>query len=358
MFSKFLWIPLSRLIRITCHTALLIALLSVTAHAQMGGIDSDPGDRGTGGQNTIQGSIYLPSGRRAEKQYRIRLSGVGRGDLSTLSDSSGAFSFRRLAGGSYRLTIDAGKEFEAANETVDIFDAGIRRGDPRAGQVITLQIQLRMKSEGRNKPAVINAALAGVPKAALELYKAALQTAQAGDRKKAIEQLKSALDLHPQFTLALNELGVQYMRLNQLDKAADALRAALKIEPETFTLRLNYGIVLVQKKQFAEGAEELQSALEKNKNSATAHLYRGRALIGLRLYEEARQNLEQAIAIGGDESIMAHRFLGALLIETGEDARAVATLEKYLQLAPQAKDAEQIREIIKQLRSQIATTQK
>jgi hypothetical protein len=39
---------------------LATALLSApTALGQVGGIDSDPGDRGTGGQNTIQGTILV-----------------------------------------------------------------------------------------------------------------------------------------------------------------------------------------------------------------------------------------------------------------------------------------------------------
>src|SRR5688572_25287766 len=74
-----------------------------------------------------------------------------------------------------------------------------------------------------SKSGVLNAALAGVPKPAVELYKQAIESARTGESDKAIEQLKRAVALYPGFALALNELGVQYLKRGQVDKAAEAL---------------------------------------------------------------------------------------------------------------------------------------
>jgi regulator of sirC expression with transglutaminase-like and TPR domain len=49
---------------------------------------------------------------------------------------------------------------------------------------------------------------------------------------------------------------------------------------------------------------------------------------------------------------MAYRYLGALFRETGATARAIEALEKYLALAPKAKDADEVRQIVKQLRAE------
>jgi lipoprotein NlpI len=90
----------------------------------------------------------------------------------------------------------------------------------------------------------------------------------------------------------------------------------------------------------------------------SAHLYRGRALIGLALYGEAERELRRALALGGDGASMAQRYLGVVYIERGENARAVEALEAYLRLEPKAKEAAQIREIIKGLRAQQPPPQK
>ncbi|MGH9941597.1 MAG: tetratricopeptide repeat protein [Pyrinomonadaceae bacterium] len=330
----------------------LATLCAVTSAAQTdGGLDSNPDDPGTGGRNRIHGRLYLPSGRKFDRRLRVRLSSVRGGETSTMTDDNGSFTFRRLAGGTYHLTVEAGKEFEPAVETVDLIESPFRSQTSQQGQVITVQIQLQLKRAETNRPAVVSAAMLGVPVPARELYEKALGAAQGGDHKKAVEHLQSALALHPEFPLALNELGVQHQLLGQLDKAAAAFRDATKLAPDVFVLRFNYGVVLVRLKKFVEGEAELRKASEKDDKSAAARLYLGRALIGLGRDREAEQELQTAIKLGGDQLSVAHRYLGAIYNERGDRDRAVAALETYLRLEPAAKDAAQIRQIIEDLRA-------
>jgi Tfp pilus assembly protein PilF len=327
----------------------MIVFCADLSRAQVGGIDPDPGDLGTGGRNTIQGTIYLSNGRRLDRRAKVRLRSMN-GDQFVMSDDSGAFSFRRLKGGTYTLTVDAGSEFEIAYETVDIIELPRRRSEQ--GQLQTVQITLSPKQGATKQTGTVDASTAGVPEAARALYKEALEAAQSGDSKKAIEKLGEALKIHPNYMSALNELGLQYMKLKMLDKAEESLRQAIKIAPEAFTPRLNYGILLLQKKSYVEAATELQRATQKDSSSATAHLHLGRAFVNLAIYNKAEKELQQAVSIGGEDVIEAHRYLAAVYIETRESLRAASELEKYLSLSPQAKDAEKIRDIIKQLRAQ------
>jgi Tfp pilus assembly protein PilF len=240
--------------------------------------------------------------------------------------------------------VDAGKEYQQGSETVTFFD--------NRGQIQTVQIDLRLKEPDRNKAGVVNAALAGVPKQSLELYNQALASSHAGDTKKAIEQLKSALALYPDFVLALNEIGVQYHKAGELDKSVEAFRAALKLAPDAFLLHLNYGFVLMQKREYVEADAQFLRATELKDASTAAHLYRGKALIKLGKLAEGEKELQRVISLGGEDTAMAHRYLGAIYIEQKKNAQAVDSLEKYLSLVPKAKDAEQLREIVKQLRAQ------
>lgn len=345
LFSRF---PVPIAIRL----GLLIALCATSAFAQIGGIDSDPGDRGTGGVNVIQGNIFLPGGRRLDQRAQVKLrSAIGGGDQFQLSDDSGAFSFRRLKGGSYTLTIDAGKDYEVSVETVDIVEAPRRRND--SGMIIPVNIVLKARtiSMPATKSGTIDASTAGVPDEARDLYKLAVASATAGDKKKAIQQLNQALQLCPTFMTALNELGVQYMALQEWKKAAEALRAALKVGPEAFHPRLNYGIVLLQIKDYKAAVTELQLAVQKDSSSGLAHFQLGRALVNVGNYGAAEKALKQSISIGGDV-IEAHRYLAAVYIETQKGQLAADELDVYLKLSPKVKDAERIRAVIKDLRRQ------
>src|SRR5260221_12340505 len=84
----------------TCLLVLNV-IFAANSQAQMGGVDSDPGSRGTGGRNTIEGRIYYPSGRNVDKRLKVKLVGIRGGDFFTIGDDTGGFSFRRVAAGSY-----------------------------------------------------------------------------------------------------------------------------------------------------------------------------------------------------------------------------------------------------------------
>ena len=218
------------------------------------------------------------------------------------------------------------------------------------GQIFTLQIRLKLKTASGFKPAVVNSEFANVPRHAMDLYKKALELAQGGNNKGAIEQLQQAVSEYSDFMLAFNELGVQYLRLGELEKANESLRSALKIAPDAFEPLLNHGIVLVRLNQFKEAEPELRKALKQREQSAIGHYYLGRTLAHLERYDEAEKELNSAITLGGDEMKQAHRYLGAIYSIRGDRPHAIAEFETYLRLAPTAKDAELIRRTIQQLR--------
>jgi Flp pilus assembly protein TadD len=135
-----------------------------------------------------------------------------------------------------------------------------------------------------------------------------------------------------------------------LDKADEALRSALKISPDGALPLLNHGIVLALKGKFDLAVSELESGLKQKEQSAKGHFYLGQVLANLGRFGDAEQHLNRAVALGGDEMKDAHRFLGIIYWRRGERDRAITELETYLKLAPNAKDADQIRQLVSQAR--------
>ena len=227
---------------------------------------------------------------------------------------------------------------------------------PSAPRTVMVPVYLQLKSsKSGTRPGVISAALASVPKPAADLYVRALEAARAENNAKAIEHLKGAISLHPQFGLALNELGVQYLKLNQVDKAIEALHQAVKLAPDALPYRLNYGIALLQKRKFAESEAELRQVLQKNDAAATAHLYLGINLIHQRNYVEAEKELLRAISLSADELHLAHYYLGGIYWRNKDYQRAADELEKHLRQTPKSPDAERLRATIKELRGKQTT---
>lgn len=312
---------------------------------------------GTGGRHVIQGRIYYPSGQRIDTRMQVKLESTASGTLTVFSDSNGFFRFVSLTPGSYTVIIDGGEAFESIRETVYIDrDLQISSSSklPSFTRPYTVDVNLQPKRivQPETKSGIIDASLAAVPGKAKELYNRALEASHSNDMKKAVELLKSAIALYPDFPQAYNELGVLYLRKVELNKAAEALQTALRLKPEDFNSRLNYGIVLLQKQDYVNAETELRAAVKLRNNAATPHLYLGISLAKQKKdFAEAQAELEKAISLAGSDNLaMAHKYLGGIF--WGRDnKRAADELEKYLKLSPKAADAEQIRNAIKELRS-------
>lgn len=342
--------------QLTARLSLLFtaaALLLVCHHAA--DAQSGMNQSGSGGNHTIQGRIYYPSGRRLDTTAKVKLQNPDLGDLSVFADRNGSFSFVNLKPGTYTIVVEAGEDYETATESVyieQITNLALRGIDTPRVVTVPIYLQLkRNKAENSGKPGVIDTALASVPEDARKLYESAIESAQAGNAKKAVEQLKGALAIYPQFALALNELGVQYLKLGQTDNAIESLRAALSINADAVTPRLNYGIALLEKKNFTESEEQLRQVLKKNDSIATAHLYLGINMVRLRQYNDAEKELQRAVALGRDSMSLAHYYLGGIYWMKKEYKLAADELETYLKLAPKAQDADRIRATIKEMRS-------
>jgi Flp pilus assembly protein TadD len=316
--------------------ALVLLLLAPPGEASAQGIGAHRGNvgGGTGGAHNIYGRIISPLGHLPETRIRVTLEHNESGTLNATTEPDGSFNFLNLDGGNYRLTVDAGKEYEVVRESIYV-EGGQR--------TYNLPIYLRLRPEA-------NPALAGVPKPALDLFNAGMESARAGDSAKAIGQLSEAVALHPQFGVAHGELGALYLKTNQLDKALEAFRAAQKSMPEDPNLQLSYGMALLEKKDFAEAEKQLRLAVRKLDKSAQAHLYLGAALARQKSLDEAEKELQQAVKLSNGQAGLAHKYLGGIYWARQDKKRAADELEKYLKLTPKAADAEQIRGTIKELR--------
>ncbi|HYL97681.1 MAG TPA: tetratricopeptide repeat protein [Blastocatellia bacterium] len=307
-------------------------------------------DIGNGGRHRIEGTLYLPGGRRLEQVLTVRLGSIGFGEQYTTTDTNGRFYFYRLRSGTYTLTIDS-RDFEPVNETVQLLEP-MRRDTSETALTQMVQINLKMKATTAGAaPATVSAAAAGIPEPALKLYNGALTSVKAGDRAKAIDQLNQALALYPKFAAALNELGLQYLAQKKYPKAIESFKAALNIQADSPQAGLNLGIALVESASYRDAAVQLRDFVKKHNDSAQGRMYLGDALVRLGSYEDAEPELKESIRLGGDSVAEAHRFLAICYIQKGKGPEAAEELKTYLKLAPNAKDADKIRQLIRQFGS-------
>jgi tetratricopeptide (TPR) repeat protein len=321
------------------HIVLALALFTAWPAAQSG---STRGEAGTGGRGVIRGRIFEPGGA-AGRRIRVRLFFVKAGtDISVDTDTSGAFAFDRLIGGTYLLRIGASDRFEAVEERV------VLEGAQNASEQVYVPIYLRAKAPaGRAAAGVVDAS---VPPAARAEWEAAAEALRRRDDRRAEAHLRRALEIHPAYGAARHELGMLLLRLRSLDEAVAVLREGVALAPEAFDPRLDLGVVLLEKRAFDDARSALDAAVRLDARSARARLYRGITHIGLKDLKAAEGDLRAAVDLGEPDVPLAHYYLGGIYMAWREPERAATELETYLRQAKEPRDAERLKKTIADLR--------
>lgn len=327
------------------QSILLVSVLLCSAGftaAQIAGGLTETTNTSLGGTNYVVGTVYAPDGRPINRRLRIRLTTPFWGEVLSTTDDSGRFVFSRVGSGVYTLVIDE-KEFAPVRQEVEIT---ARRTEMAETYTMTIRLREASDAKSKEKRSVIDAANAGVPKRALDLYEKASKLAEAKDYQGAIEQLKLAVAQHPTFVNAFNQIGVLYLRLNDLKNAHEALEAALKIKPDAYDPLINQAIVLFRMARYQEAETVLRNTLKVKADSAAAYYYLGRTLQKLGRNDEAEKAYLAGTKISPGEFKETHRLLAVYYWERGALQRVVEELETYLKLVPTAPDAADLRKVI------------
>lgn len=326
------------------NLTLLVAFAFLTlpiVSAQGFGDRNSPGGEGRFG---IAVKVVTPNGRPAFN-FKVAADTQDFKNYTGATDKDGAIRFGGLSSGNYTITVTGNDDFETETEPVII-----GREQP-SGQTFNVIVYLRFKKGRANPPGVVSVMLAGVPKDAVEKYEKAGQEALKKNFKEAIALLNTAIAIYPQFALAYNDKGLIYQEEKEYDNALVAFKMAVSIKPDYFDPKLNYGVVLYLKKDYSAAEAILLKVLELKKDSPTAHYYMGLTLVALQKIEEAEAALKYAVGLkDGQEFALAHRYLGGIYMQKQKYKEAVAELDKYLELAPKAPDADKIKSTIADLK--------
>lgn len=329
----------------------LIITGQYSANCQGGGIDST----GNGGMHTIQGRVYLPSGRMSDASISVRLESLNHRAATVYTDRNGGFSFRMLTPGNYVIVVDAGENFLVAKEYFTI-DAEIQGPTVRIQpipKVFNVPIYLQFKPNAAiQKNEVINAKYVHIPKEALEHCQKGLEFNRAGNTQEAIKAFRLAISIYSQFALPHTEIGKILLKNGKVDEAAEELRVAITLDPNDFDAKLNYGVALIGRRNLNDAEKELRGAADLNKTAVTPHYYLGLLFLQNQNLDGAQKEMETAKQLKGDKEFpLVHRYLGGIYWKKKQYQMAADELEKYVRLVPDAKDADQTRKTILDLRS-------
>jgi len=299
---------------------------------------------------SLRARVLMPDGSPSQT-VKIRLEG-GEGELirDSFTDSTGNFEVRNLGTGIYTIVVPSDdRRYGTATERVEI-----TRYSPDLIVIsvyLTAKEESRMRRKGERHTISAKEADGSIPKKAREAYDLSVDLSRQGKTRQAIQELKRAILIYPEYVQAHNDLGVAYIKLDLIDDAIKALEKATMLDPKAFNPRLNLGIANVRRQDFPEAEPHLRAAVAIDSSLPLAHLYLGITLWKTSRSDEAEDEFARALSLGGSDIAIAHYYLGQLYADRDRIAEAVTELEAYLKQKPDSDDAQQARKKITELRS-------
>lgn len=142
--------------------------------------------------------------------------------------------------------------------------------------------------------------LAWNPNSSLARYNLAVDLSENGQLDPAMDQLRQAIELKPDFLKALYNLGELLGRKGRLDEAAAQYRRALEFDPNYFKAHFNLGSTLLLMGKSEEAIAQFQAALKIDPNYPLAHSNLGVALAQAGRLNEAIEQYKIAIQLQPD----------------------------------------------------------
>lgn len=313
------------------------------------------------GANVLEGKVITPSGMQPTHPVRVKITVNGRPIYETFTDLSGRFSFPGLSRGTYQLIAEGdGLTFETTTVSADIpaFGSG--------AQGFTQDIQLRPIAHKPNtQPGVVNAFSQNVPPAAKQALDAGLKLVGEGKIEPAIENMRKAVKIFPDYFDAHLQLGNVFLKIDQLQEAIAELDMARQINPNDERAYQSFGLLLMKQRNFAVAVAIFAEAGRLNPTNPMNVVMRATALIhqaavvddSAPATEKRSYLLSRAeLAIGqaaemSENKLKPDTMTMALFYELkGDPERAATEIEAYLRKNPQLKNSEALQKEIKRLR--------
>jgi predicted O-linked N-acetylglucosamine transferase (SPINDLY family) len=159
-----------------------------------------------------------------------------------------------------------------------------------------------------------------------------------GAFEAAIGHYEQALRLKPDYAEAYNNAGTAFKAQGELDRAVVSYERALALKPEYPEALNNLGNALVDQRKVADAVASYNRALVLRPEYFEAHNNLGTALMELGLPDEAIAHYQRALKINPDFA-EAHNNIGNALSRRYEFSEAIAHYQRSLALKPDYVDA-------------------
>lgn len=290
--------------------------------------------------------IVYPSDRSAGLHLRAQLVSGGSTPVAEIfTNDQGVAKFTRVPIGEYHLIV--------TGERIEKADSGAFEVDRRkASQDLFITVHGSKSASGfpvGGLPSVATVDLKVPPEAQKEFDQA--NKAMASQAwAKAIQRLKRAISIYPQYAPVYNNMGVAYGRLNQSGEERAALEKAISLKDHFLPALVNLAKMSLREHDSARAESPLESALRAEPTNVETMTLIAESQLLNKHYDAAITTARNVHSMPHPNSPVVHYIAARALEHQNHPQDALSELRMFLIEEPTGARADHVREEIVQLK--------
>lgn len=306
-------------------------------------------------RNSVTGFVFGPD-RAPVQRLNIELqtelySTVAR----TQTNGSGMYSFRGLPAGVYVVKIlTFGTDLEEQSRSVNLIPISAVAGRGAVSEQLDFYLRPKERRGQLQGPGGVVFAQE-VPKNAQELYQSGIDDLDKKNEADGYAKLKQALEIFPDYYLALDRLGAEYLGKGYFEAAHVLYSNAVRVNPRSTTSGLGLAVAEFRLNRTDKAQDAVEAVLKLDKENVNALYWKGIILHAQKKYPGAVAALLKADQLSNRKYADVHFQLARIYKDQNRFRESAEALEMFLTLRPDAENAAEIRQIIKTLREKPAS---
>lgn len=268
-----------------------------------------------------------------------------------------SFEFRNLGSGAYYVVMKD-QAIEDVNLSVEVFG--------RVSQTffVTVILQLRQKESIRSRQLMeddeinntisVSALAKKIPRRATRFYEKSLELDQKKKYVEAIDVLKQAISLAPDFYSAHRNMGIDYFRLNRIPESVAPFEQALKINSESSKVHYFLGLAYLDAKNYTIAQGHLEKSILLAPDRARAYYFLGYAFYKQNRLNDAEKSLKRALELDDALNSYTRLQLANVYLKRAQLAEAYEQMELFLKANPTAQEVSQVMNNLRIVREMLA----
>jgi tetratricopeptide (TPR) repeat protein len=321
----------------------LFTFIAAHGSAQVGQQGMDPNQFGN-----VRVHVVYTNDHAAGMHLRVRLmNGSGGAPVTeNFTNDQGQAEFTMVPIGSYHVIVtgdgieetdSGGFEVDRRKTSQDLFIA-VGNRDSAAKQTAI-------------RSPIVAAVNLKIPASAKKEFDAASKAMFNQEWPKAIQRLRRAISVYPQYAPAYNNMGVAYGRMNDPAKEREALEKAISLDDHFVPAFVNLAKLSLREHDSGRAEALLENALRTDPTNAETMTLLAEAQLLNGQYDAAIATVQSVHAIAHQNLAVVHYIAGRAFERQNRLQNAVAELQVFLAEEPQGARANHVREEIAQLKN-------